>query len=62
MQVKIALGGLSAEQVKNVIIAYEPIWAIGTGLTATADQADEVCKIIRDTSCRTYRQEIADIV
>lgn len=60
MQVKIALGGLSAEQVKNVIIAYEPIWAIGTGLTATADQADEVCKIIRDTVAGLYGKEIAD--
>ena len=60
MQVKIALGGLSAEQVKNVIIAYEPIWAIGTGLTATADQADEVCKIIRDTVAGLYGREIAD--
>lgn len=60
MQVKIALGGLSAEQVKNVIIAYEPIWAIGTGLTATADQADEVCKIIRDTVASLYGKEIAD--
>ena len=60
MQVKIALGGLSAEQVKNVIIAYEPIWAIGAGLTATADQADEVCKIIRDTVAGLYGREIAD--
>lgn len=60
MQVKIALGGLSAEQVKNVIIAYEPIWAIGTGLTATADQADEVCKIIRDTVAGLYGRKIAD--
>ena len=60
MQVKIALGGLSAEQVKNVIIAYEPIWAIGTGLTATADQADEVCKIIRDTVAGLYGREIAN--
>ncbi len=60
MQVKIALCGLSAEQVKNVIIAYEPIWAIGTGLTATADQADEVCRIIRDTVAGLYGREIAD--
>lgn len=60
MQVKIALGGLSAEQVKNVIIAYEPIWAIGTGLTATAEQADEVCGIIRSTVASLYGKEIAD--
>lgn len=60
MQVKIALGGLSAEQVKNVIIAYEPIWAIGTGLTATSEQADEVCGIIRSTVASLYGKEIAD--
>ena len=60
MQVKIALGGLSAEQVKNVIIAYEPIWAIGAGLTATSEQADEVCGIIRSTVASLYGKEIAD--
>jgi len=41
-QVKIALLGLSAEQVKEAVIAYEPIWAIGTGKTATNEQAEEV--------------------
>ena len=51
MQVKIALNGVTAEQVKNVIIAYEPIWAIGTGKTATTEQAEEVCKTIRDCVC-----------
>ena len=60
MQVKIALCGLSAEQVKNVIIAYEPIWAIGTGLTATADQAEEVCKIIRETVAGLYGDDVAN--
>ena len=43
MQTKIALGGVSGEELKNVIIAYEPVWAIGTGKTATAEQANEVC-------------------
>ena len=43
MQVKIALNGVTADELKNVVIAYEPIWAIGTGKTATADQAQEVC-------------------
>ena len=43
MQTKIALLGLTADQVKKTIIAYEPIWAIGTGKTATSDQAQEVC-------------------
>ena len=41
MQVKIALNGVTAEELKNVVIAYEPIWAIGTGKTATADQAQK---------------------
>ncbi len=40
MQTKIALGGVSAEELKRVIIAYEPVWAIGTGKTATAEQAN----------------------
>ena len=43
MQTKIALRDVTAEQMANVVIAYEPIWAIGTGKTATADQAEEVC-------------------
>ncbi len=60
MQVKIALLGLSAEEVKNVIIAYEPVWAIGTGLTATSEQADEVCGIIRNVVESLYGKEIAD--
>jgi triosephosphate isomerase (TIM) len=48
MQVKIALRGLSKEQAASLIIAYEPIWAIGTGKTATSAQAEEVCCIIRE--------------
>ncbi len=47
MQTKIALRDVTAEQMANVVIAYEPIWAIGTGRTATADQAEEVCREIR---------------
>ena len=43
MQTKIALRDVTAEQMANVVIAYEPVWAIGTGKTATADQAQEVC-------------------
>ena len=42
-QVKIAVQGVSVDDIKKVVIAYEPIWAIGTGKTATADQANEVC-------------------
>ena len=47
MQIKLDLAGISAEDMKNIIIAYEPVWAIGTGLTATPDQAEEVCGVIR---------------
>ena len=46
MQTKIALQGVSEEELKNVIIAYEPVWAIGTGKTATADQADEALAVL----------------
>jgi triosephosphate isomerase len=47
MQVEAALQGLSAEQVQTLVIAYEPIWAIGTGLAATAEQAGTICGIVR---------------
>lgn len=53
-QVKIALQGVAAEDVKKVVIAYEPIWAIGTGKTATADQANEVCSTIRECLRKLY--------
>ena len=59
MQVKIALGGVSAEELKNVVIAYEPIWAIGTGRTATADQAQEVCAAIRKVVGELYGEDAA---
>ena len=60
MQVKIALKDVTEEQVKNVIIAYEPIWAIGTGRTATSDQAEEVCAAIRKVVGELYGQDIAE--
>ena len=60
MQTKIAFGGVSAADAKNVIIAYEPVWAIGTGRTATSDQAQEVCKIIRDCVAEIYDNELAE--
>ena len=60
MQVKIALGGVSAEELKRVIIAYEPVWAIGTGRTATAQQAGEVCGYIRRVAAGLYGQAAAD--
>jgi triosephosphate isomerase len=61
-QTKIALAGVSAEELRRVIIAYEPVWAIGTGLTATAEQANEVNKGIRDLLAELYGQAVADTV
>ena len=62
MQTKIALGGVSREDLSKIIIAYEPVWAIGTGKTATADQANEVCAVIRATVEKLYDTEAADAV
>ena len=59
MQTKLDLAGISAEDMKNVIIAYEPVWAIGTGLTATPEQADETCGVIRKTLAEIYGDEVA---
>ena len=53
-QVKIAFQNVTADQAKTAVIAYEPIWAIGTGETATSDQAEEVCKAIRDCIAEVY--------
>ena len=60
MQVKIDLADITAEQMENIIIAYEPVWAIGTGKTATAEQADEVCGEIRATIASLYSKEVAE--
>ena len=60
MQTKIALLGVSAEQMKKVVIAYEPVWAIGTGKTATAEQANEVCAVIRSTLASLYGDDVAN--
>ena len=60
MQTKLDLAGISAEELKNVIIAYEPVWAIGTGLTATPEQADETCGVIRDVVADLYGREAAE--
>ena len=59
-QVKVGLLNVSAEQASSMIIAYEPIWAIGTGETATSDQAEEVCKGIRDLVEELYDKAVAD--
>ena len=62
MQTKIALLDVIAEDAKKIIIAYEPVWAIGTGRTATAEQADEVCGIIRDVLVAKYGSDVAEAV
>ena len=59
MQTKIALEGVSEDELKQVIIAYEPVWAIGTGKTATAEQANEVCAQIREVLTGLYNAEAA---
>ena len=59
-QVKLDLAGLTAAQVETLVIAYEPIWAIGTGKTATDEQANEVNAFIRRTVAGLYGQEVAD--
>ena len=51
---------LTAEEFKNIIIAYEPIWAIGTGKTATAEQAEEIHAFIRSVVADKYGAEVAD--
>lgn len=60
LQTKIALKDVSKEELKNIIIAYEPVWAIGTGKTATAEQANEVCAVIRGVIAKVYDKAAAD--
>ena len=60
MQTKIALRDVTPEQMANVVIAYEPVWAIGTGKTATADQAEEVCAQIRKVIGELYGEAVAE--
>ena len=62
MQTKLDLQNVSAEELKNVIIAYEPVWAIGTGLTATPEQAEETCGVIRKTLAAMYGADVAETV
>lgn len=61
-QIKLDLFDVSADDVKKTVIAYEPVWAIGTGLTATPEQAEEVCAFIRATLANMYDQATADAV
>ena len=62
MQIKSDLAGVTAEQVASMVIAYEPIWAIGTGKTATSDQAEEVCGAIRACIKEVYGEATAEAV
>ena len=61
-QTELALEGLDNEQVASTIIAYEPIWAIGTGKTATKEDANDAIKAIRDKICQIYGQNVAERV
>jgi triosephosphate isomerase len=62
LQIKSDLAGVAASDVAKLVIAYEPIWAIGTGKTATSDQAEEVCCGIRECIAEMYDQATADSV
>jgi triosephosphate isomerase len=62
LQIKSDLAGVAAADVARLVIAYEPIWAIGTGKTATSDQAEEVCKGIRDCIAEMYDAATAEAV
>ena len=59
-QLSAGLAGVTAEQMKNVTIAYEPVWAIGTGKTATPEDAQAIHKFCRDHIAKLYSQEVAD--
>lgn len=61
-QLEEGLKNLSGEQVSKIVIAYEPVWAIGTGRTATPEQADEMCRFIRKTVCKLYDENIGENV
>lgn len=60
LQTKVALQGITSDMLSKIIIAYEPVWAIGTGKTATNEQANEVCAIIRDVIAELYCKDCAN--
>ena len=62
LQIKSDLAGITADQVKSMVIAYEPIWAIGTGKTATTEQAEEVCAGIRACIAEVYDEATAEAI
>jgi triosephosphate isomerase len=59
-QVSVGLGGLSRDEINKVVVAYEPVWAIGTGVVATPDQAQEMHKFIRELLVELFDHEVAD--
>lgn len=61
-QVKLGLEGLTSAQVENTVIAYEPIWAIGTGKSATSDDANEMCGVIRKQIAELYTEDVSQKV
>ena len=61
-QIKIAFLNVTADQAKKAVIAYEPIWAIGTGKTATSDQAEEICAAIRECIKEVYDEATAEAI
>lgn len=61
-QIKLDFFGISADDLKKCVIAYEPVWAIGTGKTATADQAEEVCAFIRAALAKLYGADVAETI
>jgi triosephosphate isomerase len=61
-QIKLDMAGFTADEVKKTVIAYEPVWAIGTGKTATAEQAGEACGFIRGVIAKLHGEAVADEV
>lgn len=60
MQIKVGLNGISKEEMENIVIAYEPVWAIGTGKTATSEEANQVIHFIREEIEKIFDKNIAD--
>lgn len=59
-QIKKAFEGIDKDDIPNIIVAYEPIWAIGTGVTATSEQAEEMCKYIRNVVSEIYNENVGE--
>ena len=60
-QLRAGLDGVSAEEAEGLVVAYEPVWAIGTGRTATPEDAQEMCEAVRSTLADLYDQHLADV-